>query len=208
MNDIITRTTELTKKVPTLSASPSAVSSSPSISASSTTTTGVNVSSFDWWTALKYGAIILILALLGLNLFTYLGKATDVTAQQIGPLASSVGSGISSTTKQTVNVGAEGTKSLTDVAAGSLTSGISILEKGLGGKNINDKDITLAQQNEPQADEAGSTTQGTRGKSGYCYIGKDRNIRSCIKVNQGDTCMSGDIFPTKDLCVNPNLRQG
>lgn len=206
MNDIITKTTELTKKLPTISASPSTVS--PSLSAASTTTTGVGYSGFNWWTALKYSAIILILAVLGLNLFTYLGKATDVTAQQIGPLASSVGSGVSSTAKQTINVGAEGTKSLTDVAAGSLTSGISILEKGVGGKDINEKDITLAQQNEPQADEAGSTTQGTRGKSGYCYIGKDRNIRSCIKVNQADTCMSGDIFPTKDLCVNPNLRQG
>ena len=210
MNDIITKTTELTKKLPTISASPSPVSSSPSpsLSAASTTTTGVSESGFNWWSALKYSAIILILAVLGLNLFTYLGKATDVTAQQIGPLASSLGSGISSTAKQTINVGAEGTKSLTDVAAGSLTSGISILEKGVGGKDINEKDITLAQQNEPQADEAGSTTQGTRGKSGYCYIGKDRNIRSCIKVNQADTCMSGDIFPTKDLCVNPNLRQG
>ena len=208
MDDIITKTTELTKRLPTLSNSPSTVSSSPSLSVSSTTTTGVNESGFDWWTAVKYGAIILILALLGLNLFTYLGKATDVTAQQIGPLASTVGSGISSTTKQTVNVGAEGAKSLTDVAAGSITSGISILEKGLGGKDITEKDVTLAQHSEPRPDEAGSTTQGTRGKSGYCYIGQDRNIRSCIKVNQGDTCMSGDIFPTKDLCVNPTLRQG
>jgi len=151
------------------------------------------------------------LALLGLNLFTYLGKATDVTAEQIGPLASSIGSGVSSTVKQTVNVGAEGTKNLADVAAGSVTSGIGILEKGLGQQDVN-KDVALtnalAKQNEPEADEAGSTTQGTRGKSGYCYIGKDRNIRSCIKVNQADTCMSGDIFPTKDLCINPNLRQG
>jgi len=200
MNDIITKTTELTKKLPTISASPS--------TAPSTTNTGVSGSGIDWWTALKYGAIILILALLGLNLFTYLGKATDVTAEQIGPLASSIGSGVSSTAKQTVNVGAEGTKNLTDVAAGSITSGISILEHGIGGQNINEKNVALTKHNEPEPDEAGSTTQGTRGKSGYCYIGKDRNIRSCIKVNQADTCMSGDIFPTKDLCVNPNLRQG
>ena len=210
MNDIITKTTELTKKLPTISASPPAVSAS-SLSASSTTNTGVNDSGFDWWTAVKYGAIILILALLGLNLFTYLGKATDATAEQIGPLASSVGKDVSSTVKQTINVGAEGTKHMTDVAAGSVTSGISILEQGLGGREIPDKEAALtnalAKHNEPEADEAGSTTQGTRGKSGYCYIGEDRNVRSCIKVNQADTCMSGDIFPTKDLCVHPNLRQ-
>ena len=76
MNDIITKTTELTKKLPTISASPSPVSSSPSpsLSAASTTTTGVSESGFNWWSALKYSAIILILAVLGLNLFTYLGS--------------------------------------------------------------------------------------------------------------------------------------
>ena len=206
MDSIVTKTTELTKKLPSISAS-SSITDSPSITSPTATASGI-----DWWTVLKYGAIILILALLGLNLFTYLGKATDETAKQVGPLASSIGTGLGSTVKQTVNVGAEGTKQLTDVAAGSVTSGIGILEQGLGGREISDKDAALtnalAKQNEPEPDEAGSTTQGTRGKAGYCYIGKDRNVRSCIKVNQADSCMSGDIFPTKDLCVHPNLRQG
>lgn len=43
-------------------------------------------------------------------------------------------------------------------------------------------------------------------KKGYCYIGTDRGIRSCIDVAPGDKCMSGQIFPRRDICVNPNLR--
>ena len=44
-------------------------------------------------------------------------------------------------------------------------------------------------------------------KSGYCYIGKSADkTRACIRVTENDTCMSGDIFPTKDLCINPNIR--
>lgn len=43
-------------------------------------------------------------------------------------------------------------------------------------------------------------------ESGFCYIGKDRGIRSCIRVNPGDRCMSGQIFPRNDICVNPTLR--
>jgi len=44
------------------------------------------------------------------------------------------------------------------------------------------------------------------GKAGFCYIGEDRGIRSCIQVGENDQCMSGDIFPSRDICVNPNLR--
>lgn len=60
----------------------------------------------------------------------------------------------------------------------------------------------------PVPDEATSVTQKgkTSGKAGYCFVGEDRGIRSCIYVNESDTCMSGNIFPSKDKCINPSLR--
>jgi hypothetical protein len=59
----------------------------------------------------------------------------------------------------------------------------------------------------PSPDDATSVTQsGGRSKSGYCYIGEDRGFRSCIRVGENDKCMSGNIFPTMDICINPNLR--
>ena len=36
-------------------------------------------------------------------------------------------------------------------------------------------------------------------------VGTDRNVRSCIQVGESNKCMSGDIFPSKELCMNPNL---
>lgn len=60
----------------------------------------------------------------------------------------------------------------------------------------------------PQPDDSLSVTQKgkTSGKSGYCFVGEDRGHRSCIYVNESDTCMSGNIFPSKDKCINPSLR--
>jgi len=60
-----------------------------------------------------------------------------------------------------------------------------------------------------EADESSSSIQASKAgnKSGWCYIGEDRGFRSCIKVGEQDTCMSGDIFPSQDICVNPSLRQ-
>lgn len=59
----------------------------------------------------------------------------------------------------------------------------------------------------PNPDITGSKTQAVQAtKSGFCYIGEDRGFRSCVHVKSGNKCMSGDIFPTQAICINPNLR--
>ena len=60
----------------------------------------------------------------------------------------------------------------------------------------------------PRADDSTSVTQKHQaGKSGYCYIGEDRGFRSCVPVQAGDKCMSGQVFSRQDICVNPTLRE-
>ena len=41
--------------------------------------------------------------------------------------------------------------------------------------------------------------------TGYCFVGEDKGIRTCMEINVTDKCMSGNIFPNKSVCVNPNL---
>ena len=68
--------------------------------------------------------------------------------------------------------------------------------------------LAHAENSVPSPDDATSSTQkSSSNKSGYCYIGEDRGFRSCIKVNENDVCMSGDIFGSEALCINPNLRE-
>lgn len=43
-------------------------------------------------------------------------------------------------------------------------------------------------------------------KNGFCYIGYEKGHRVCTDVYQGDVCMSGEIFPTMDVCLVPSLR--
>ena len=75
-------------------------------------------------------------------------------------------------------------------------------------KAINSSTAQKQQVNgeEYQADEATSSIQNGASKAGWCYIGEDRGFRSCAEVGVNDTCMSGDIFPTSQVCVNPSLR--
>ena len=75
------------------------------------------------------------------------------------------------------------------------------INDGSSNKNNNKQSI-------PEPDDATSKTQSSKAsKSGYCYIGEDRGFRSCIKVDDPNRCMSGEIFPTRDICINPTLRE-
>ena len=62
------------------------------------------------------------------------------------------------------------------------------------------------QSQEVMPDDSKSSIQTSSGKSGWCYIGEDRGTRSCSQVGVNDMCMSGDIFPSNEICINPNLR--
>jgi hypothetical protein len=57
-----------------------------------------------------------------------------------------------------------------------------------------------------QADDSLSSIQKGGSKGGWCLIGEDRGFRSCASVENSNQCMSGEIFPTNEICVNPRLR--
>ena len=43
-------------------------------------------------------------------------------------------------------------------------------------------------------------------ENSFCYIGTDNGQRECTNAFEGDICMSGQIFPKMEICVNPRLR--
>ena len=79
---------------------------------------------------------------------------------------------------------------------------------------IKDENLNNALENSPQSntapisDDSYSNIQLSKptNKSGWCYIGEERGFRSCIDVGDNDLCLSGNIFPTKEICINPSLR--
>ncbi len=193
--------------------------------------------------------VIILLALIGFNAFTYLDDITQWFSDTFGApfreVARFLGYAAADTVKTTVDVTAKGAKSAVDIAAGAATSGIDVLQSTIGANasqskqsrqssqsnqsrqssqssqsntsanqsRQSDAELSLetalshAKKEPPQPDDATSRTQRSSGKAGYCYIGEDRGFRSCLEVGEQDTCMSGDIFPTHAVCVNPRLRK-
>lgn len=171
-------------------------------------------------TFIQYSVIIIIISLLGLNVFGFFENIVENISEMLTQIAAFFGYTLGETIKGAVSTSATGTKGLIDVASGTITGGVEILEKGLDKKprnNRNKIDNSFLDQSvpnnekpdeSPEPDESGSRTQmKSTGKSGYCYIGEDRGFRNCIEVGENDKCMSGDIFPSSEICINPNLRE-
>ena len=185
---------------------------------------------------IRIGVIIVILLFLGVNIFSYLGdffqNIKDTSAPIIGSILQNLGLVVTETTKDVTQITAEGAKLGVDVAAGTVESGIDVIQGQLdmdqsGSQNktstpttnSNAKQGSLSASltnaladaeynSEPLPDDATSSTQRAGPtKSGYCYIGEDRGFRSCVSVKDSDVCMSGQIFPSNEICVNPSLRE-
>jgi hypothetical protein len=158
--------------------------------------------------------IILVLAFLGINVFAYLAKGTEETTniieQIFGPILKLFGVATLTTAKQTIETTATGTKAGVDIVANTSTNAIDSVEQNVKQQNIQQDSLEKALTNankEPEIspDDARSSIQ-TTGKSGWCYIGEEQGTRSCVEVGVNDTCMSGDVFPTQAVCMNPKLR--
>jgi hypothetical protein len=105
----------------------------------------------------------------------------------------------------------EGRKSMTTAGGTSLQNSIpqaDVMQNNTMNKALNNSNVknNIGQTQDYEADDSTSSIQKNQSKGGYCYIGEERGYRSCMQVDSGDTCMSGEIFPTSEICINPSLR--
>ena len=198
--------------------------------------------------------IILLLAFLGINIFTYLAKGTQETVSIFSnifePILKFFGYTTLTTTKQVIETSATGATTGINMVAETSTDAIDniIQTDGSGtpvstsgtstgvSSNVPQGNISSTlpvqqnlqktsakiekwqedalskallsakqKQGEVSPDDSRSSIQ-TTGKSGWCYIGDDQGLRTCSEIGVNDVCMSGDIFPTQPVCINPKLR--
>jgi hypothetical protein len=63
------------------------------------------------------------------------------------------------------------------------------------------------QQNQPEPDTSENPIQNSiaQSKSSWCLVGEYKGKRGCIEVNQYDKCMSGQVYPSQKMCINPAM---
>ena len=198
MNEIITNTPSLNSNSISDVVSNNSLSMNNSIS-----------ESFNFQQVIKYGLVVIILALLGFNLFSHLGNLTDNIRDFISPITNIIGNKTGKVLETTTLNTAQGIKGIGNVTGNIIESGLDVVKHDLDGAKNDTTQISdpLIVDEDPEPDTTDSVIQTTpKTGTGYCYVGEDRGIRSCVKINKNHKCMSGDIFPTREICINPKLR--
>lgn len=167
-----------------------------------------------------YIGIIVVLAILGINIFFYMGLYTELFADTVRPILQNIvsafgytlaeGSKITSDNVHSgavaaIDIASSATKKGFEQAHNVIDSSIEFTKNAPNYDNIKKNNSTYKS---PVHDEDGSDIQNNpvTNKKGFCLVGEQQGIRSCITVEKSDTCMSGEIFPSRNLCINPKLR--
>lgn len=161
--------------------------------------------------------VLLIFMFLGINLLVISGNAIKTLTDIFGPVIFKVitmfGYSTGHLVNTTADVSSDVAKLGVDIAEGTAHSvGNLLKDASKGGMDESDKqnlEKALTPSNcpktTPEPDKSTNSIQTTISskKNGWCLVGEDNGTRGCVLVDEHDKCMSGQIFPSKEGCMNP-----
>ena len=179
--------------------------SSNSISPTSITSSGDNKTFF-----IVILSALLILSLLGINLFIVIGNIFQKVFDIFKPLISQIFAIFGYTAGTLINKSADVTSDVAragvDIAEGTLQSvGNLLKDASKGSININTRSELDMVSSGPIADNAESPIQNTisSGKTTWCLVGEQNGRRGCVSVSDASKCMSGQVYGSREMCMNP-----
>ena len=152
--------------------------------------------------------IVMVLAYVKINLISIFGDAVQSGVDFFSPLLSYLFDFIGDSSGKAINKAAEITADVSkggiDLAEGAVqdVGNLLIGKAAVGSK----KSYNMA---DPQPDSPEDNIQKPRSslKTKWCLAGEYQNKRGCIAISESDKCMSGQIFPNEEMCMNPTLLQ-
>ena len=180
--------------------------------------------------------VVMVLAYYKVNLFTITGNIIQWLSDKITPIFINImkffGIAVGETTIAATTIASTGVSAATQgvdaVNQGVSNVIVSGVQTTLSSPNVstyetpmpiqklqNTNDVSfnivntapqmVAQQQKEENNQYSNDVQYNT-PVGYCFIGEQSNLRYCAEVSESSQCASGDIFPTQDLCINPNTR--
>lgn len=167
----------------------------------------------SYWFWIKTLFLILMIVVLGLNIYYYMTEGVTLFAKMLGQ-------GVENTAEETKR-GAEAIEKVLlepeeskniDKKEDTIESKKEVISKLRQRihKGKNSKKDKKEEEKIPKSvpsPDLSSHDDLNHQKKQYCYVGNLGGKRHCAEIEQSDKCISGDIFPTESLCVNPNLRK-
>ena len=163
---------------------------------------------------------LLALSFMGFNLLDYINNVIKtiiaIFTPIIRPILSLLGYTTGAVINKTADVVSDTAKTGIDIAEGTVQSvGDLLISASKGGVDTTQLDsaLNISRQktvNDPDADTTANPIQNpiSSNKVGWCLVGEVADKRGCIMVEDEAKCMSGQIFPSKKMCLNPTLTNG
>jgi hypothetical protein len=165
---------------------------------------------------------LLIFSFLGINLLVILGNLLQTIINIFSPLITQILSVFGYTAgtilDKTEDVATTVAKAGIDIAGGTVQSVADLLKKGsidnVNPQAINELDRSLNSKtsrqpnysyNEPSPDSSEHHIQKpiTSEKNVWCLVGEYEGKRGCVEVDDATKCLSGQVFPSEQMCLNP-----
>lgn len=159
---------------------------------------------------------ILLLSLLGVNILNLFGNMVESVTEIFRPVVSKALSdlGYASGTllDRSTDVVSDASKTGIDIIHGTVDSVGDLLIKASGQGPGQTLDININQPptiaaNPPEPNSTTNPIQNNSAKSQWCLVGEYNGTRGCINVTDQDKCLSGQVFPNHQQCLNPTLSQ-
>lgn len=168
--------------------------------------------------------ILLLFSFLGVNLLSVSGNIIEYLKDTLLPIIEKVFAMFGYSTgiliDKTAETSAEAIKYSADVANGALGSLSDLLIAASKPKLESDEQTALdntltlnkplcssRSASEPKPDSSVSATQTpiTTNKQKWCLVEDNGIQRGCVRVEDANKCMSGQVFPQQKMCLNPNI---
>ncbi len=168
--------------------------------------------------------IFLIFSFLGVNLLSVSGEAFEYVKDTFFPMVEKVaamfGYSAGIMIDKSAETSSEAIKYSADIANGALGSLSDLLIAASKPKLESDEQTALdntltlnkplcssVSAPEPEPDSSVSSTQTaiTANKQKWCLVEDSGAQRGCVRIEDADKCMSGQVFPHQEMCLNPNI---
>lgn len=154
-------------------------------------------------------SVLLVFSFLGINLLGLFGNLIQNIMDLLKPLVVYILSFFGYTTGTILTTTA-------DVVGDTVITGVDIAQESVKSagevlKNISkpklDNVINKSEYvvNEPEPAPTTNPVIATNSKKGWCLVGEQLGKRGCIEIDEHDKCMSGQVYPSQKMCLNPTL---
>lgn len=154
--------------------------------------------------------VLLVFSFLGVNLLGLFGNLVQNIMNLLKPLIvyilSFFGYTAGSLLTTTADVVGDTVITGVDIAQESVKSAGELLKNVSKGGSIdnaiNNSPYVVA---EPTPAPTSNPVVATPSKKSWCLVGEHMAKRGCIEIDEHDKCMSGQVYPSQKMCLNPTL---